>query len=51
MQRTPIKVNTIDTLNWPERCPHCGQDLKEGNVMVFELKIRKGLKAMLAAGF
>ena len=51
MQRTAIKVNTIDTLSWPERCPHCGQDLKEGNVMVFELKIRKGLKAMLAAGF
>ena len=51
MQKTAVKVNTIDTLSWPERCPHCGQDLKEGNVMVFELKIRKGLKAMLAAGF
>lgn len=51
MQKTAIKVNTIDTLSWPERCPHCGQDLKEGDVIVFELKIRKGLKAMLAAGF
>jgi hypothetical protein len=51
MQKTAIQVNTIDTLIWPERCPHCGQDLKEGDVMVFELKIRKGLKAMLAAGF
>ena len=51
MQKTAIKVNTIEELNWPERCPHCGQDLREGNFMVFELKIRKGLKAMLAAGF
>jgi hypothetical protein len=51
MQKTAIKVSTIEELNWPERCPHCGQDLREGNFMVFELKIRKGIKAMLAAGF
>jgi hypothetical protein len=51
MQKTAIKVNTIDTLSWPERCPHCGQDLRESDATVFELKIRKGLKAMLAAGF
>jgi len=51
MQRTAIKVNTIEELSWPERCPHCGQDLREGYSMVFELKIKKGLKAMLAAGF
>jgi hypothetical protein len=51
MQKTAIKVNTIDTLIWPERCPHCGQDLRESDSMIFELKIRKGLKAMLAAGF
>jgi hypothetical protein len=51
MLKTAIKVNTIDALNWPERCPHCGQDLKEGNVMTFALKIRKGLKALFAAGF
>jgi hypothetical protein len=51
MQKTAIKVNTIDALNWPERCPHCGQDFKEGNSVGFELKIRKGLKAMLSVGF
>ena len=51
MQKTAIKVNTIEALSWPERCPHCGHDLKEGNIMAFELKIRKGFKAMLAAGF
>jgi hypothetical protein len=51
MQKTAIKVNTIDTLSWPERCPNCGQDLKEGDVMRFELKIKKGLKAFVAAGF
>jgi hypothetical protein len=51
MQKTAVKVNTIDALSWPERCPHCGQDLKEGGSMTFELKIRKGLKALLAAGF
>jgi hypothetical protein len=51
MIKTSIKVNKIDTFIWPQRCPHCGQDLKEGDVTVFELKIRKGLKAMLAAGF
>jgi hypothetical protein len=51
MQKTAIRVSTIEELNWPERCPHCGQDLREGDSMIFELKIRKGLKAMLAAGF
>ncbi len=51
MQKTAIKVNTVDTLNWPERCPYCGQDLKEANAVIFQLKIRKGLKAFLMAGF
>jgi hypothetical protein len=51
MQKTAIKVNTIEALSWPERCPHCGQGLKEGDVMTFELKIRKGLRAFMAAGF
>jgi hypothetical protein len=51
MEKTAIKVSTIDVLSWPERCPHCGQDLIEGDVTVFELKIKKGFKAMLAAGF
>ncbi len=51
MPKTSIKVNKIDALNWPKRCPHCGQDLKEGDVMGFELKIRKGLKGLLTATF
>ena len=51
MEKTATKVNTIDTLNWPERCPQCGQSLKEGNVMRFELKIKKGLKGLFATGF
>ena len=50
MQKTAVKVNTIDTLSWPERCPHCGQDLKEGNFMGFELRIKKGIKGMLTGG-
>ena len=50
MQKT-VKVSTIDALIWPERCPHCGQDLREGDVVGFELKIRKGLKALIRAGF
>jgi len=51
MQKTAIKVNTIDALSWPERCPYCGHDLKEGDVMGFELKIKKGLKDLLMTGF
>jgi hypothetical protein len=51
MQKTAIKVNTIDTLTWPERCPHCGQSLKEGDIIGFEMKIKKGLKALFTAGF
>jgi hypothetical protein len=51
MQKTAIKLNTIEELNWPERCPYCGKDFKESNAMDFELKVRKGLKAMLTAGF
>ena len=38
-------------MNWPERRPHCGQDLKEGNIMGFELQIKKGFKGLFAGGF
>ena len=51
MQKKDIKVNTVDTLIWPQRCPHCGQDLKEGDTMGFELKIRRGMKGLFTAGF
>jgi hypothetical protein len=51
MQKTAITVNTIEALSWPERCPHCGRDFKEGDITGFELKIKKGLKGMLTAGF
>lgn len=51
MQKTAIKVNKIDALSWPERCPHCGRDFRESGVVGFELRIRKGLKALFAAGF
>ena len=51
MQKRAIKVNTLDALNWPARCPYCGQDLKEGNGMGFELKIKKNLKGLITSGF
>jgi len=51
MQKRAIRVNTLDALNWPARCPYCGQDLKEGNGMGFELKIKKNLKGLITSGF
>ena len=51
MIKTSIKVNKIDSFVWPQRCPHCGQDLKEGDGMGYELKIKKGLKGLLTSGF
>lgn len=48
MSKTAIKVNRIDTLSWPDRCPRCGQDLQGDGAVGFELKIKKGLKGLLA---
>jgi hypothetical protein len=48
MSKTAIRVNKIDTLNWPDRCPRCGRDFQGDSAVGFELKIRKGLKGLLA---
>ncbi len=50
MIKTAVKVNKIDSLAWPQRCPHCGDTLKDSDGVVFDLKIRKGLKGLLTAG-
>lgn len=50
MQRTVIKVNKLD-LNWPERCPYCGRDLRgAGDIVGFSLKVKRGLKGLLTEG-
>ncbi len=51
MIKTAVKVNKIDSLAWPQRCPHCGETLKDGDGTVFDLKIKKGLKGLLTGGF
>ncbi|HEX2966937.1 MAG TPA: hypothetical protein VHO84_14210 [Syntrophorhabdaceae bacterium] len=45
-----MKLNNIDGLRWPDRCPHCGAEFKEGEISGFDLKIKKGLKGYLAGG-
>ena len=45
-----IKLNSIDRLVWPERCPHCGVELRESDAVGFDLKIKRGLKGLIAGG-
>jgi hypothetical protein len=46
-----ISLKRIDTLIWPQICPHCGRSLKKTNGVSYELKIRKTLKALLMGGW
>jgi endogenous inhibitor of DNA gyrase (YacG/DUF329 family) len=46
MQKVVIQGNTIELLHWPEKCPHCGQELREGDTKGYELKIRKSIRAL-----
>lgn len=45
-----IKVKNINEIKWPMKCPYCGQSMKEGDIVGFDLKIRKSLKTMLVSG-
>ena len=47
MQKVIIQGNMIESLHWPEKCPHCGQELREGDTKGYELKIRKSMRALL----
>ncbi|MBN2401447.1 MAG: hypothetical protein JXN64_03520 [Spirochaetes bacterium] len=45
-----IKIKKLDELKWPMRCPYCGQSMEEGDIVGFDLKIRKTFKVLLVAG-
>ena len=45
-----MRLSNIDKLKWPERCPHCGAEFREGEISAFDLKIKKGIKGYLAGG-
>jgi hypothetical protein len=50
MMKKDIKVKTLDRIDWPVRCPYCGQALMEPDIVSFDLKIRRSLKYLLVGG-
>ncbi len=46
MQEVVMKGNTVETVAWPEKCPRCGADFREGDTKeYFHVKVRKGIRA------
>jgi hypothetical protein len=50
IMKNKIEVKKLDGINWPVRCPYCGQTLREPDIVSYDLKIRKSLKVLLVGG-
>jgi hypothetical protein len=48
--RKVIKLKKLDGINWPMKCPYCGQSLREPDIVGFDLKIKKSLKVLFVSG-
>lgn len=45
MQKVVMKVNTVEALAWPEKCPRCSDSFVEGDTRVFEVKVKEAIRA------